>query len=243
MRLLIKFPTRNRVQKFISTLNKYRTLLSGKHNVKFVISCDIDDPSMNNQKIIGIIKNLGCDIRFSANRNKIEAINADMGYYDRKWDILLLASDDMIPVIKEYDDIIISQMKKKYPNTDGILFFNDGYKKQNLNTLCILGYKYYKRFNYIYNPNYFSIWCDYEFMKAGEALNRQSYISDVIIKHEHPINNRTSKDALYKKNSKFNKIDRAIWYNRRKIVEITDELEQEIINITNELKQIRSQLK
>ena len=77
-----------------------------------------------------------------------------------------------------------------------------------------MGYRYYKRFNYIYNPNYFSLWCDNEFMTAGNNLKKQSYISTIIIKHEHPVNNKTNKDSLYRENDKFNNIDKSTWNDR-----------------------------
>ena len=42
-KLVIKFPTRNRPDKFFFTLQKYFKLLSGKHEVQFIITMDSDD--------------------------------------------------------------------------------------------------------------------------------------------------------------------------------------------------------
>jgi hypothetical protein len=96
----------------------------------------------------------------------------------------------MTPIVKGYDNIIRNNMKTHYPDTDGVLWFNDGYQGQNLNTLCILGRKYYQRFGYIYCPEYKSLWCDNEFMDQANLLGRQIYFHETIIKHEHPANNR-----------------------------------------------------
>jgi hypothetical protein len=96
-------------------------------------------------------------------------------------------------------------MNANYPDTDGILFFNDGFKGQELNTLCILGKKYYKRFGYIYYPEYKSTWCDNEFMKVGFMLKRQKYFPMVIIKHEHPDWGYGEHDIIHSKN--FNDLD------------------------------------
>jgi hypothetical protein len=49
---------------------------------------------------------------------------------------------------KGWDKQLIEEMETNYPDTDGVLFHNDGYCQQRLNTMCILGRKYYKRFNY-----------------------------------------------------------------------------------------------
>ena len=76
-------------------------------------------------------------------------------------------------------------MKTNYPDTDGILWFFDGWRK-DLNTLCILGRKYYERFGYIYNPEYNSFWSDSEFTDVGNILNKQKFIDKVIIRHLHP---------------------------------------------------------
>ena len=67
----------------------------------------------------------------------------------------------MIPEIKGFDSIIRNEMQKLFPDTDGILWFFDGWRK-DLNTLCILGRKYYDRFGYIYHPDYNSFWSDAE---------------------------------------------------------------------------------
>ena len=92
----------------------------------------------------------------------------------------------MIPVVKGYDTIIKNNMSKLYPDTDGVLWFNDGYQGNKLNTLCILGKKYYDRFGYIYNPEYISVWSDNEFMDVGNILGKQTYFDEVIIQHQHP---------------------------------------------------------
>ena len=51
LKLLIKFPTRSRPEKFFSVLEKYRTF-QATDNVQYVVSCDIDDITMNNKNVI-----------------------------------------------------------------------------------------------------------------------------------------------------------------------------------------------
>jgi hypothetical protein len=215
MKLLIKFPTRSRPNKFFDVLNKYYELLEDKDNTRFIISCDLDDKSMNCDEVIHSLKNYNnLEYYFGNNKNKIEAINADIN--DDDFDIILLASDDMIPQEKGYDTIIKQSFKKFFPDTDGVLWFNDGYQGKNLNTLCILGKKYYKRFNYIYNPTYVSLWCDTEFTDVSKILNKVKYIPHIIIKHEHPVWLGQKWDDLQIKNDSFNNIDRVNYENRKK---------------------------
>lgn len=214
MKLLIKFPTRSRPDKFFSVLNKYYDLLDDLENTRFIVSCDVDDETMNcessKQKLI---KYQNLEFHFSNNKNKIEAVNANMN--DDNYDIILLASDDMIPQENGYDTIIRQSFKKFFPDTDGVLWFNDGYQGTRLNTLCILGKKYYQRFGYIYNPTYVSLWCDTEFTDVSKILNKVKYIPHVIIKHEHPVWLGEKWDDLQIKNDSFNNVDR-INYDSRK---------------------------
>ena len=206
MKILIKFPTRSRPEKFFEVLDKYVELLEEPENVSFLVSCDLDDASMFNPEVIERLhgyKNLV--VRFGVNKNKVEAINADME--GRDFDILLLASDDMIPQEHGYDTIIRQNFKKFFPDTDGVLWFNDGYQENRLNTLCVLGKKYYDRFGYIYHPSYISLWCDTEFTEVSKMLNKVKYIAHVIIKHQHPVWLGQEWDDLQKKNDSFNNRD------------------------------------
>jgi hypothetical protein len=131
------------------------------------------------------------------------------------WDIFLLASDDMIPKVKGYDNIIRNKMKEFYPDTDGILWFNDGHQENRLNTLCILGKKYYDRFGYIYYPEYKSVWCDNEFMMVGDLLEKQTYFDEVIIEHEHPDWGYGKRDTIHRTNSENESHDRNLFTTRK----------------------------
>ena len=51
MKLIVKMATRSRPEKFKSVMTKYFDYLSGKHEVRFVITCDEDDASMNSEEM------------------------------------------------------------------------------------------------------------------------------------------------------------------------------------------------
>jgi hypothetical protein len=199
MKLLIKFPTRGRRNKFLNVLNKYQTLLSNKIDVKFIITMDEDDSEMNNDLVRDVLSQFKNLVYFYGNsKTKIEAINVDIEKVE-DWDIILLASDDMIPKIKGYDEIIVNKMEEFFPDTDGVLWFNDG-NRTDLNTLSILGKKYYSRFKYIYNPEYKSTWSDNEFTDVANILGKQKYFDEIIIKHEHPDSGYGNRDIIHAQN-------------------------------------------
>jgi hypothetical protein len=216
MKILIKFPTRGRIFKFFTVLDQYYSMSNDLDNIKFLITIDSDDIIMNNPEVIKMFekyKNL--TYIFGDSKTKVEAVNRDMGVIN-DWDILLLASDDMIPKVKGYDDIIRNNMKKYFSDTDGVLWFNDGYQQRKLNTLCILGRKYYERFNYIYNPEYKSVWCDNEFMNVADILKKQIYFDNVIIKHEHPDWGFGGRDIVHTLNSQNELSDKYLYLERLK---------------------------
>jgi len=184
MKILYKYPTRNRPLKFQRCLQRYYGFIADIPNSEFVISMDTDDEIMNTAEVKNYLKSKPClNSYYSNNSSKIMAINADIP--TTEWDILVLISDDMIPEVKGFDNIIREKMHVHYPDTDGVLWFFDGWRK-DLNTLCIIGRKYYDRFGYIYHPSYESFWCDAEFTDVANNLKKQTFIDQVIIRHLHP---------------------------------------------------------
>jgi hypothetical protein len=218
MKILVKFPTRGRPDLFFKTLDLYYKFAIDKSNLFFLVSLDEDDSQM--MSVESLDKLNQCDnlqVVFGKSNSKIDAVNRDMDKLEFDYDIILLASDDMIPQVEAYDLIIKEKMIKHYPDTDGILFFDDGYRGNKLNTLSIFGKKYYERFNYIYYPGYISVFADNEFMDVGNLLNRQTYIDECIIKHEHPANGaEMTLDEIHFANAKNHLIDEKLFLERKR---------------------------
>ena len=215
MKLVIKFPTRNRPSQFLKTLDRYLRFLDDK-NTTIIVTCDNDDLSMKEDHITEYLKQYqNVKVFFGDNNGKIDAINANLEGVD--FDIILLASDDMLPVVKGFDTIIKNKMTEHYQDTDGVLWFNDGHTANKLNTLSILGKKYYDRFGYIYNPEYKSVYCDNEFTDVANILKRQTYFDEVIIEHQHPDWGYGNRDEIHSMNQINVGHDNAI-YNKRKLI-------------------------
>lgn len=187
MKILVQWPTRNRPERFFKALRRYQELRK-TDTVHFHIVIDEDDREMRkkeNQDILRMWGNLSFEIIEPS--GKIGAINHGVTDFAKHYDIIVLASDDMIPQVAGWDKRIIEDMSTYFPDLDGVLWYNDGSEAgHRLNTLCILGTKYYRRFGYIYNPEYKALWCDNEFMEVADILGKQKYLEDVIIRHEHP---------------------------------------------------------
>ena len=187
-------------------------MLSGKHDYEWVVTMDTDDHRMNNQAVKDWLdgqKNVWyC---YGNNTSKISAINANME--NRNFDILILISDDMLPIVSGYDDIIAEHMFKNFSDLSGCLHFNDGRVGSVLNTLSIMGKGLYDRFGYIYHPQYTSLWCDNEFSEVTKMWNKTVYIDQIIVKHEWT--DATGQDKLHKHNESYYETDKTIFYRRQ----------------------------
>jgi len=221
MQLLIKLPTRQRPQKALDLTEKYIEMISGNRMVYFVISTHANDATMNttevNDRVVELAK-LAADknVRLTHVRHdgttKVHAYNSDP--HVDQWDIQIATSDDMVPLIQGYDEQIVAAMSARFPNTKGVIHFNDGFSK--LMTLPIVGRGWYDQFGYIYNPEYTSLFCDNEMEEVAKRLGQYHYEPRLIIRHEHPIHVHKPYDALMKHTESFYDADQAIFRARKR---------------------------
>jgi hypothetical protein len=212
MNVLIKYPSRGRPDTFKNTIKLFINKLSNKHDVKFICSFDEDDSSMNNDNVRDYIKSLNFNIEYfyNNNKNKIEAINANME--NQNFDVLILIADDIFPIINGYDDHICEIFKNSIYNLDCVIHTNTARWSNVLDVFCIMGKSYYDRFKYIYNPNYKSIFCDNEYTEVAKILNRSVFVHETIMEHYCIVGDETSNNNL-----KYNQDDWSTYEERKKI--------------------------
>jgi hypothetical protein len=193
MNILIKFPSRGRPDKFKETLNHYISKKSNKNKVNFICSFDLDDPLMNNESIHNYLNQYCGFLKYyyGNSNNKIEAINANMDM-SSDFDVLMLAADDLYPMIHDYDEMISKDILQYHPDMDGVLHYMNPSWEERLDIGCIMTKKYYDRFGFIYNPTYKSIYCDNEYMEIAKILNRHKYIPTQIFIHDYVISDPTA---------------------------------------------------
>lgn len=227
MKIVVKYPTRERPALFRSTLNHWIKYLSGKHKVHFVITLDNDDESMKTPEMKRYLKkaskkapsHVTISYHYGDSKNKIEAVNADLEGV--QGDILILCSDDMIPQIKGYDDRICQDMERYFPDLDGCLNYFDGRRLDfpALMTLAIMGWKYYLRFGYIYYPGYESLYCDNEQTQVATILGKIQNIPECIILHDwacvyEPVHSSSGDKARYVPDALRQKTESSEYYKK-----------------------------
>lgn len=212
-KLLIKIPTRSRPQRFFKYLDEYYKKLSGSIPYHFLITCDQNDPTMNTLQIKKRLdKYPHLSYFFGNSTSKIHAYNKDINKI-KDWDIILVTSDDLLPMIQNYDKIIVDTMKNHFPNLDGVLNFKDVYA-DDLNTYPILGRNYYEKFGYVYHPHYKSLCCDNELTYISKRLKKEYIDHRILLNHIHPeITHQL--DTLYRHNESFGTQDKKT-YDARK---------------------------
>lgn len=200
LKILFKFTTRSRRSNFLRGIDSIIDNLADKENYRIYTTFDVDDDKM---RPLPEIKGNHTYIA-GTSKSKIDAINRDMDFINSQydWDILVNMSDDMVFIQKGFDDIIRKEFTDgSITNLDQYIHFNDGNQKANVSTMHIVGRDYYNRDNYIYNPEYKSLWCDVENDMVAKLRGCYKYVGDNIrlFSHLHPAFNLAPNDEQYMK--------------------------------------------
>lgn len=222
LKILFKLTTRSRPEKAFKTINSVLDNIVS-NNYHFLISCDADDLSMNNdevkQELNSLISrsNLKFTYVYGESKNKIDAINRDLNFIPQDWDILVNVSDDQLFIRKGFDDIIreaFINQNLMHPDLDLFVHFPDGNQKK-LATMSIMGKTYYNRDKYIYHPDYKSLFCDNEAQEVAIKRGCYKFMDEDIFVHNHPAWGKAQTDPQYQHTESFWGADERT-YNRRK---------------------------
>lgn len=190
--ILFKLATRSRPEKARASINNIIDNCTSD-NFTILVSADFDDDSMKNFSYV----HSNVTIVYGISKSKIDAINRDLDIV-KDWDILINTSDDMVFTNKGFDNIIRQDFED---NLDQFIHYSDGNQKENISTMSIMGKEYYERFNYIYHPDYKSLWCDAEATEVAVLLGKYRYMGDnkILFRHMHPAWGLAESDAQYQK--------------------------------------------
>ncbi len=210
--ILFKFASRSRPEKFFKALDNIHHLIQDKENFSIICSLDEDDKSMTDHfKSVEAFAAFGkkypnTKAYFGYSKNKIDAVNRDINKAEKHWDILICMSDDFEFIKPGFDNDIRNAFRVEYIrhiteyNFDQFVAWNDGNQKANVSTMSIMGRNYYNRDNYIYHPDYKSVWCDVEATDVAVMRGCYKYMGDdkVIFNHNHPAWGKSDYDAQYR---------------------------------------------
>lgn len=170
MKILFKYPSRGRVDRFFDGLDSiYNNLVDTKN---FHVSCTFDDDdimvSAETTERIGRYPNLS--VKGGSSESKIHAINRDMPDYD--WDILIVMSDDMRFTFYGFDEII----RGCFDTGLDVFAHLPDHDEKEISTLYVAGRDFYNHFGFIYDPAYKSLFCDVELMEIAKEMGKYLYV-------------------------------------------------------------------
>lgn len=135
-RLLIVIPTFGNSKQFFETLDTYVQNLSGEVECSFHISCCNGDRSMHsNESMTHLNSYKNLTYFFGQRTSLVESFNRDLNKCD--FDMVLLAPDDVRPVVKGFDKAIAQAMNEQFPDFDGVLKIV-GFR-EDYNTVPVIG--------------------------------------------------------------------------------------------------------
>jgi hypothetical protein len=178
MRLLVKYPTKWRWERFQQNLSRYIEL-SRDPATTFLVTVDSDDPWPNN-----LPRPKGVHVTVTPPGGKVAAVNH--GIPSSGWDLLMVASDDMTP-LQEGWDVTIKRDFKCNPHVWMVNYRTEPRLRESwrdLITLPIMSKECYDYFGYVYNPVYKSEFCDNEQTEIVSSLGRLVHIDSTPIVHE-----------------------------------------------------------
>lgn len=206
MKIIVQLPTRERPDRFREAFNAMKANQAGDVAYRFPV--DNDDKTAPYYWLNQYGKAVP-----GPRVSKIEACNRGLPG-NEPWDIVVLASDDMICQVKGWDDIIRQDMQREFPDTDGCLWYPDGHQ-QNLCTLAVMGRKAFDMDAYVYRTEYKSLWADNEWTETWSERGRLWKADQQLFTHVHPGWGTAKMDRLYTFNNKFDKEDRDTYIRRK----------------------------
>ena len=196
MRINIIHPSRSRPEQAAATAKAWLSSAKDMVNVDYYISLDKDDPT--HDRYCELFHPIAMKT-VNENRSAIDAINNAA-----RWarchgaELFIIVSDDFNTPPFHWDAMLLEALEGK---EDFLVKTQDGCQPWII-TLPIMDRKYYERFGYVYNPDYYHMFADTEMTHVGHLLGKVITL-DMVIKHNHYTQrNGQPKDAINEKNDK-----------------------------------------
>ena len=181
--LLIKIATRGQAEQLFATLDAYYKRLSHAVDYTFLISCDVDDLTMQEPSVISRLneyQHLTCV--YGPYKNNVQLLNRDLDLVD--FDMVFIAHDESEPLVDGFDRIIVDCMREHFPDYDGVINLGEGHTDVIANTMPIVGRTWFDRFSYVFYPNYTQQHHDCELAIVARMLHKEFLYELPLIKYK-----------------------------------------------------------
>ena len=197
MKFVVMHPSKGRPEPGLLCAKDNLCKTSGKHFIKYIMGIDETDPkknlySLNSRSITKL--HSGFELNIFHSKNYVECVNQMGHLFDG--DIGMIASDDFVLPINW--DLLLENaiLKSKFKISDEfVVAVYDG-KQPRMITFPIFSKNWYLRFNYIYYPEYESMYCDEDLTNVAYTLNKVIEAKHILFEHKHWSFNKRTKDKV-----------------------------------------------
>jgi hypothetical protein len=182
MKILYKFPSRERPYKFFNAVDNIIAQAQHK-NYQIMATLDLDDDMMTTKDVKEKLDSYGDVLKpiFGMSGGKVDAINRDM-YLSGEWDVMMLMSDDFYISKPGFDVAVLDEYRKGF---SGLLHFPDQVAGARLCTFPIMDFQYFKRFNFVYHPGFKSVYADNWQYDVAKLLGCYKFMDLPYLEHRH----------------------------------------------------------
>lgn len=203
-KILVKFATRGRVERFFDGMQNIFSNCANPDFIRVVVTADNNDTEMNTLEVKERIAKYGKNVLvfYGESNNKIHATNRDLDKLPddfNDWSIICNFSDDMAWTIYGWDELIRNDFKSFSPDYSHYMAYLDPDTHGALSTLFICGRAWFDKFGFIYDEQFQSLFCDNLVEDCAKHLGKYHYTGYSIYQHFNPSYGykRFEPDALY----------------------------------------------
>jgi hypothetical protein len=206
LKILFKYPSRGRVDRFFDGMDSILNNVRDKENYGILATFDWNDnkDGMADTWVENLLNRGYANFVwiYGDSKSKVDAINRDFDKIGthfpsmKDWDIIICMSDDMRFSFYGFDDII--RLEFQQHGLDTYLHIPDQDAKAALSTLYVAGRTYFDRFGFIYNPAYESLFCDNEADDIAKILGKYRFVNFTgLVNHLNPAYGHLPKDEMF----------------------------------------------
>ena len=184
--LLIEIAATGSADRLICVLDSYYHNLSQEIPVSVILISDWDDQSLNSSDLKPRLATYPrLTVLSSRGKTKPEIFNQGIKDLEDKFDILVVASDELEPAVKGYDKLIVESFTSNFPDGEGVLN-TLSFGNESINRAPVMGKPYYQRFGYVYNPLYHTSFYGEELTLVSRILGKEAIETQSIWKRVAP---------------------------------------------------------
>lgn len=203
LKVLVHIPSRGRPQQLADCSARWRDAVHDHRSTLILCSVDEDDPTCAHLDAQDPTATGEMILRGNSSC-KVAAINRDIDKVI--WDILVVASDDLSPMMQGFDERIREDFASEAPDLDAVLWYGDP-KKGRICMHPVIGRTYYQRDGYVYHNSYRGFYCDDEMSAVAQQRKKLFFSTNVIFQHNHPNHKTRKSDATDARNKQWMMLD------------------------------------